>query len=408
MAIIREFKGLRPKQELAPKVAELPYDVVNAEEAAAIAAGNQYSFFRISRAEIDIPGCKDNYSPEVYRKGKENLEKFTADGIMIQDSSPCLYLYTQIMNGRSQTGLVSCVSIDDYINNRIKKHELTREDKETDRSTHLDILSANTGPVFLMFREDGSAKDIFARAAAIKPVNEFTAVDGITHIFRVIDDPAMIAEFKKVLADNIFYIADGHHRAASAVRVGLARRDKNPGYSGEEEFNFFLAVVFPHDQLKILPYNRAVKDLNGKSPQQFMEALKEKFSVDESAIKSPENLHTVSMYIDKKWYLLKPKFPISKDPIDSLDVKILQDNLLSPILGIHNPRTDKRIDFIGGIRGTAELEKIVDSGKFAVAFSMYPTTLEQLMDVSDAGSIMPPKSTWFEPKLRSGLVLHLL
>jgi uncharacterized protein (DUF1015 family) len=408
MAQIKEFKGLRPRKDIVNQVAELPYDVVNSEEAKAIVGNNSHSFFHISKPEIDLAPDTDPYGPPVYMKGKENLESFIKKGVLAQDKEPYLYLYTQIMGGRAQTGLVACVNIDDYMNNTVKKHELTRADKEKDRTTHLDILNANTGPVFLLYNEDGAKKQLFKNAMAIEPEYNFTSSDGISHILRVIKDKTTIKEFVQAFKNDILYIADGHHRAASAIRVGQMRRESNPSYSGAEEFNWFLAVIFPHSQLKILPYNRAIKDLNGLSTEQFLSKISEKFTVTQNGIKEPAAIHTFSLYCGGNWHTLVPKFPIPSDPIEGLDVKILQTTVLDPVLGIKDPRTDKRIDFIGGIRGTAELEKLVDSGKFVIAFSMYPTTVEQLMRVSDSDGIMPPKSTWFEPKLRSGIVVHLL
>lgn len=408
MAQIKEFKGLRPRKDIANQVAELPYDVVNSDEAKAIAGNNPHSFFHISKPEIDLGPDVDHYSETVYMKGKENLDSFINKGVLVQDRDPYLYLYTQIMGGRAQTGLVACVNIDDYINNIVKKHELTRADKEQDRTTHLDILNANTGPVFLLYNEDGSKKQLFKTAMAIQPEYNFTSSDGISHILRVIKDKKMISAFTEAFSKDILYIADGHHRAASAIRVGQMRRQANPSYSGREEFNWFLAAIFPHNQLKIFPYNRAVRDLNGLSEDKFLAKISEKFDVTQSGLKEPSKIHTFSLYCGRKWHTLAPKFPIPADPIEALDVKILQTAILDPVLGITDPRTDRRIDFIGGIRGTAELEKLVDSGEFAIAFSMYPTTVEQLIGVSDSNGIMPPKSTWFEPKLRSGIVVHLL
>ena len=408
MAQVREFKGIRPEKDLAEKVAELPYDVVNSQEARAIAAGNEFSFFHISKPEIDLDEQINPYDETVYRKGKENLERFIQKGVLAQDSRPCLYLYTQIMNGRAQTGLVACVNIDDYLNNRVKKHELTRADKEQDRTTHLDILNANTGPVFLLYHEDGKKESLFKKALEITPEYDFTAQDGISHILRVIDDPELIRSFEESFKNDILYIADGHHRAASAVRVGQLRRKANPSYSGDEEFNWFLAVIFPHNQLKILPYNRVIRDLNGMNQDEFIKAIEKKYMVTASGLKEPDRLHSFSFYCGKQWYTLVPKFNIPDDPIEGLDVKILQNTVLDPLLGIKDPRTDKRIDFIGGIRGTGELERLVDSGGFIAAFSLYPTTVEQLINVSESNGIMPPKSTWFEPKLRSGMVVHLL
>jgi len=408
MAKIKSFRGLRPTKDLAEKVSELPYDVVSCEEAKEIAGNNTYSFFHITRPEIGLSCDMDPYDDVVYKTGKKNLDFFIEHGILKQDDDAKLYLYTQVMDGRPQTGLVACVSIDDYINNNVKKHELTREDKEKDRTKHLNILNANTGPVFLLYREDGSRQSIFKKAMQLEPEYDFVADDGIRHIVRVIDDNSMINDIEKSFKDDTLYIADGHHRAASGVRVGQNRREDNPGFTGEEEYNGFLAVIFPHDQLKILAYNRVVKDLNGMNTGQFLEILKKNFSVEKTGKMNPEGIREFSMYLDGNWYTLQPQFEISKDPIESLDVRILQDNLLNPVLGIKDPRTEKRINFIGGIRGTAELEKLVDSGEYKVAFSMFPTSVEQLMDVSDSDGIMPPKSTWFEPKLRSGLFVHLL
>ena len=406
MAIIKAFKAIRPSRDLAEKVAELPYDVVDSEEARDIAVGNEHSFFHISKPEIDMEPGINIYDPTVYAAGRDNFRGFIEKGVMFQENEPRLYLYTQIMNGRSQTGLVAGVNIDDYIENRVKKHELTREDKEQDRTVHLDIVGANTGPVFLLYREDGSKRDLFREGMKLEPEYDFTAVDGVRHIVRVITDAALIRAFEEKFRDDILYIADGHHRAASAVRVGKNRREANPSYTGSEEFNYFLAVIFPHEELAIMAYNRAVKDLNGYDAGSFMERIGQSFTIKENAPKVPEKRGDVSMYMDGKWYTLTPSFPIPEDPINGLDVKILQDNLLDPVLGIKNPRTDNRIQFIGGIRGTAELEKLVNSGKHVVAFSMYPTSIEELMDVADADEIMPPKSTWFEPKLRSGLLVH--
>jgi uncharacterized protein (DUF1015 family) len=294
------------------------------------------------------------------------------------------------------------------MNNVIKKHELTREDKELDRTRHLDILNVNTGPVFLIYRESDDKKALVDKAMKLEPVFDFTADDGIRHIGRVIEDAELIKEIEKSFEKDELYIADGHHRAASGVRVGKMRREKNPGYTGDEEFNYFLAVFFPHTQLKILAYNRVVKDLNGMDRDGFIAALGKEFKVEKTGVKVPQKVNTFSMYLAGEWYTLTPSFTIPADPIESLDVTIIQKKILAPVLGINDPRKDKRIDFVGGIRGTAELEKVVDSGEFAVAFSMHPTEITQLMEVSDAGMIMPPKSTWFEPKLRSGLFVHEL
>ncbi|MGL4368374.1 MAG: DUF1015 domain-containing protein, partial [Spirochaetota bacterium] len=396
----------RPPADLVEKIAELPYDVLDTEEARVIADKNPLSFFHISKPEVDLPAGTDPYSAVVYETGKRNIEKFIDEKRFVEDEKAKLYMYTLVMNGRAQTGLLSCVSIDDYINNVVKKHEFTREDKEQDRIRHMEAVSAHVGLVFLFYKEDGSKKDLFSRAMALSPVYDYTAVDGVRHVLRVIEDDAMISAFKTAFSNDILYIADGHHRAASAVKVGLRRREKNPGASADAPFNWFMSVIFPHDQLMIMPYNRVVKDLNGLSKDMFLAKLGEKFSIEKTDSSSPAELHSFCMYLDSMWYRLKPSFSIPSDPVEALDVSIMQNDILSPILGIGNPRTDKRINFVGGIRGAAELVKLVDSGDYSVAFSMYPTSIEELMDVSDSGNVMPPKSTWFEPKLRSGLVIH--
>ena len=409
MASIKPFKALRPKAELAEKVAELPYDVVSSQEARDIAKDNKYSFFYITKPEIDMDENIDIYSQEVYDTGRKALKSFISDGVFVQEEKPCYYLYTQTMDGRSQTGIVACVSIDDYIANRVKKHELTREDKELDRTRHIDVVNANTGPVFLFFKDNDKRGSLFEKALSAPPIYDFTAIDSIRHTVRIIEDDQLIQEITQMIAPEALYIADGHHRAASSVRVGIKRREEFTDYTGQEEFNSFLSVIFPHTELKILAYNRVVKDLNGLNTDSFIEELKSKnFTVEKTGKKVPDGTKEFSMYLDKNWYTVKPNFAITQDPLAGLDVSILQDNILSPILGIKDPRKDERVNFVGGIRGTAELEKITNNGEYTVAFSMYPTTLEQLIDVSDADKIMPPKSTWFEPKLRSGLLLHLL
>jgi len=408
MAKIRPFSGIRPVKDLAQKIAELPYDVVSLPEVIAIAGNNPYNFYHVTRSEMDLAPGTDPYSPEVYKKAKETFDMFTSKGYMIADREPMFYLYSQVMDGRMQTGIVACADVDDYLKEVIKKHELTREEKELDRTRHIDITKANTGPVFLIYRDSDQKRKLLEKAMKAEPVYDFTAVDGIRHIVRLIDDRALVSEIEKSFTGDELYIADGHHRAASAVRVCKMRREKNPGYTGNEEFNGFLSVIFPHTQLKILAYNRVVKDLNGMTDDQFMKKLGEEFAVEKSGVKVPLKVNTFSMFFRNEWYTVKPKFEISKDPIESLDVTIIQKKVLAPLFGIDDPRKDRRIDFVGGIRGTAELEKVVNSGNFAVAFSMYPTEIEQLMKVSDAGLIMPPKSTWFEPKLRDGLVVHTL
>lgn len=411
MAVIRQFKAIRPTPEMAEKVAALPYDVVNSEEAAEMVIGNPYSFLHVDKAEIDLPAGTDIYSPEVYEKAKSNLEKMITDGVLVQDEKPMLYVYELTMDGRSQTGLVACTSIDEYMQGIIKKHELTREDKEQDRIRHVDICNANTGPIFLAYRTVDEISEIVDNVKKNAPVYDFTAEDGIIHRAWIIDNEETINRLVKLFKDvpNL-YIADGHHRNASAAKVGLKRRNENPNYTGDEEFNYYLAVIFPSDQLKILDYNRVVKDLNGLSEEEFIKKLSEKFDIVETEGRAkPNKAYDFGMYMDGKWYMLTAKDEIkSKDAVKGLDVSILQDNVLIPILGIGDIRTDKRIDFVGGIRGLGELEKRVNSGEMKVAFAMYPTSIEQLMTIADENKIMPPKSTWFEPKLRSGLFIHSL
>ncbi len=408
MARIKAFKGLRPDQALAPRVAELPYDVLSSAEAKAIAQGKPESFFHISKPEIDLPEDVSLYDDRVYATGRKNLDAFIEKGILRKDEHDCMYLYTQVMEGREQTGLVACLHIDDYVNELIKKHELTREDKEKDRMRHMDELNAQAGLVFTFYKDEGKGRDLFDRALKTAPVYDFTTGDGIRHVFRVLDDTSLIADFTAMIAPMQLYIADGHHRAASAVKLGLARRAAGKTSADREEFNWFMAVVFPHSQLKIFPYNRVVKDLHGMTPAQFMEKLSAKFTLSKTPAKTPPRGHSFCMYLEKQWYLMEPRFPLPSGPIERLDVSILQTEVLDPLLGISDPRRDKRIDFIGGIRGSGELERVVDAGEFELAFSMYATTLEELISVADINGLMPPKSTWFEPKLRSGIVLHRL
>ena len=414
MAIFKPFKALRPTEEYASRVAALPYDVMNSEEAREMVKGNPYSFLHVDKAEIDLEKSVDLYSDEVYKKAKENLIALEKDGIMKQDEKKCFYIYRQIMNGREQTGLVGCASIDDYINNQIKKHELTRADKEADRIRHVDTCDANTGPIFLCYKEcDEVDSLILDFKNNNSPVYDFVTEDGISNTVWVIEDDDLNNKLSSLLENaGAFYIADGHHRCASAVNVGKKRREENPQYNGTEEFNFFLAVLFPAKTLSIMDYNRVVKDLNGYNKDEFINKIEEKFEVIKTDSKepfSPKEKHTFGMYLDNTWYMLKSKAGTfnENDPVERLDVSILQNNLLSPILNIGDPRTDKRIDFIGGIRGLKELERRVKED-MTVAFSMYPTTLDDLMDIADANKIMPPKSTWFEPKLLSGLFIHKL
>lgn len=409
MANIRPFQCIRPNEKVASKVAALPYDVYNRAEAKAEVERETLSFLKIDRAETQFDDRVDMYDDRVYQKAKELLEKNIADGIFIEDIQNCYFIYELIMNGRSQTGLVACASIDDYLNQVIKKHEKTREDKEFDRIRHVDTCSAQTGPIFLAYRSNSTINTVVEEVKKSKPLYGFTALDGITHNVWRIDDLEKIRIIQKEFTTiNSIYIADGHHRAASAVKVGLKRREAHKGYDGTEEFNYFLSVLFPEDQLMILPYNRVVKDLNGLSYKEFLDKISEDFTIEElgNTALSPESKGSFGMYLNDNWYKLTIKKEThNTDPVESLDVSILQNYLLSPILGIGDPRKDKRIDFIGGIRGLKELEKRVKED-MAVAFSMHPTGIDELFSVSDAGKLMPPKSTWFEPKLRSGLFIH--
>ena len=411
MAAVKPFICIRPAKENAAKVASLPYDVYNRKEACAAVAGNPVSFLNIDKAETQFSDDVDTYADCVYEKARELLDTQIAEGVYVTDAGDHYYLYELTMDGRSQTGIVACSSIDDYVNGVVKKHENTREDKELDRIRHVDTVNAQTGPIFLTYRQNEILKAIVAEEKAKPVLYDFVSDDGIRHRVWKIDDPAQTAAIEAAFAAiPATYIADGHHRAASAVKVGLKRRAENPGYTGEEPFNYFLSVLFPDEELMILPYNRVVKDLNGMSREQFFEAVKEKFELEEIGKEpyAPAEKGTFGMYLDNTWYALKvlPQYR-SADPVKGLDVSILQDQLLGPVLGIGDPRTDKRIDFIGGIRGLKELERRVRED-MEIAFSMYPTSIEELLAVADAGLLMPPKSTWFEPKLRSGLFIHKL
>jgi uncharacterized protein (DUF1015 family) len=413
MAVVRPFKAVRPVENLADKVAALPYDVMNSDEAREMVEGNPYSFLHVDKPEIDLDKSIDLYDKRVYEKARENLNKMISEGILVRDSKPNLYIYRQIMNGRSQTGIVGCTSIDDYMKDIIKKHEHTRADKEQDRINHVDYCDANTGPIFLTYRNRKEISDIVAEWTEKKPLYDFVSEDGISHIVWIIEDEETISDIYSLFSEvDYLYIADGHHRAASAVKVGKMRREAKPNYSGEEEFNFFLSVIFPDNDLYIMDYNRVVKDLNGLSTDEYMLKISEKFDVstyEGEGTYMPSSKHTYGMYLEGKWYKLTAKEGTydPNDPVDRLDVSILQKNLLSSILGIEDPRTDKRIDFVGGIRGLKELERRVETG-MKVAFSMFATTIDDLMAIADAGKVMPPKSTWFEPKLRSGLFVHEL
>ena len=410
MAEIRPFVCVRPAEELASRVAALPYDVYNRQEAKEEVQREPLSFLKIDRAETNFDDSVDTYAPEVYQKAKELLQKDKQEGVYITDEDRSYYIYQLVMDGRPQTGLVACSSVDDYMNHVIKKHENTREDKEIDRITHVDTCSAQTGPIFLAYRSDKGIHDIVASYVEKEtPIYDFTAVDGIAHrVWKIAKKEDVDAIYKAFQNIQQIYIADGHHRAASAVKVGLKRRQENPGYTGEEEFNYFLSVLFPHDELRILDYNRTVKDLNGRSLTQFLEEISKNFIVEKAEGQvRPEKKGTFGMYTEGQWYHLtaKPELFEGKDAVGSLDVSVLQDYLLGPVLGIGDPRTDQRIDFIGGIRGLSELEKRADSD-MKISFSMYPTSITELFDVADQELLMPPKSTWFEPKLRSGLFIH--
>jgi len=404
MLQIRAFQGLRPAQDLVHLVACVPYDVVDRNESAALCKDNPHSLLHVDRAEIDLPPETDPYSPEVYAKALSNFLGLQKSGVLIRETGPCLYLYEQRMGSHAQTGLVGVCHIEDYENNLIKKHEKTRRDKEDDRTRLIDTLSADTGPVFLTYRDQASINTLVDGVKKQAPLYDFTAPDGIGHtVWRIPGGESFVRAFQEV---PVSYVADGHHRTASAVRVGRERRAANPHHTGNEDYNWFLSVLFPASQLRILPYNRCVRDLNGKSADEFLAAVGSRFSVTENASPSPAKNGSVSMYLAGKWYGLNWQEDPKADPVSRLDVSVLQDRLLSPVLGIDDPRTSQRIDFVGGIRGTEELQGRVDSGRGAVAFSMAPTTVEQLMDIADADQIMPPKSTWFEPKLRSGLFIH--
>jgi uncharacterized protein (DUF1015 family) len=414
MSKIRPFKGLRPVPDKAEQVASPPYDVLNSEEAREMAQGNPLSFLHVVKPEIDLPPDVDLYADAVYAKGAANLAKLRADSVLVRDREPRLYVYAQTMRigdrDHYQVGVLAGASVEEYENGLIKKHELTRADKEADRTRHVETLGANTGPVFLTYRASAAIDSLVAGITEGAPVYDFTAADGIGHRLWTVEEEQTISALVNAFdAVPCSYVADGHHRSASAAAAGRRRREANPDHTGDEPYNFYLAVFFPHDQLYIMDYNRVVLDLGGLSEQEFLEKVSERFEIAPSDAARPERATEFGMYLGGRWHRLtaKPGTFDADDPVSSLDVAILQDNLLSPILGIEDPRTDKRIDFVGGIRGTAELERRVNQGG-AVAFAMYATSIEQLMAIADAGKIMPPKSTWFEPKLRSGLVINLL
>jgi len=414
MAVVRPFRGLRPQPELAAKVASPPYDVINSDEARQMAAGNGYSFLHINKPEIDLPVGTDLYDEKVYARGAENLKKFIDEKSLFQDENPAFYLYQQIMGDHKQIGLVACVSAEDYRQNKIKKHELTRIDKEDDRLKHILSLNAQTGPVFLTYRAQKSIDTLLQSIVKDKPVYDFQTDDNIQHTFWVISDSNLIdqitEEFSKV---DFLYVADGHHRSAAGTRAAEELSKKNPNHTGDEEYNYFLSVLFPDNQMYIMDYNRVVKDLNGLSEKEFLDSLRSNFLVREFARSegySPRVKHDFGMYLNGMWYRLSaiPGTWDDTHPTRRLDVSILYENLLKPVLDIGDPRKDRRIDYVGGMRGIEGLEARVDTGEMAVPFSLYPTSIQDLLTIADANEIMPPKSTWFEPKLRSGLIIHLL
>lgn len=400
---IRAFQGLVPQPALAPEVACVPYDVVNTAEAAALAAGKPHSLLHVDRAEIDLPRETDPHADVVYATAQKNFLALQRDGVLRREAAPSLYVYQQQMGAHRQRGLVAVCHVEDYDAELIKKHEKTRKDKEDDRTRLIDTISANTGPVFLTYRDEAAVTALVEAKTRETPAHDFTAPDGIRHtVWRVAGGEEWIKAFGRV---PVTYIADGHHRAASAARVARLRRERNPQHTGAEDYNWFLCVLFPASELKILPYNRIVFDLNGRTPEAFLAEVKARFGLEENAAPAPTGVGRASMYLGGKWYGLKLAADADADPVARLDVSVLQDKLLAPLLGIDDPRTSKRVDFVGGIRGTGELVKRVEA-EGGVAFSLYPVTISQLMDIADAGQIMPPKSTWFEPKLRSGLFVH--
>lgn len=412
MITVKPFNALRPTKELVSKCAALPYDVMSSSEAREMVKGNEYSFLHIDRAEIDLDKSINIYDEQVYKKASQNLKDFETKGIYINDNEKKYYFYRQIMDGRAQTGIVGCASIDDYLNGRIKKHELTREDKEIDRIKHVDICSAHTGPIFLAYKESLGLDKIIEEQTRKEPLYDFVSDDGIRHTIWASDCENICLKIEKEFLNlDALYIADGHHRAASAVKVGVKRRNENPNHNGSEEYNFFLSVIFPSKSLKIFDYNRLVKDLNGYTPSELLDEISKSVGkVSEFKGEGPcrpEKKHTFGLYLDKKWYSVEFYKEICNEEkaVDRLDCAILQKNLLSKLLGINDPRSDKRIDFAGGIRGLKYLEERCEKDA-KLAISMYPTSLDDLMSVADDNDVMPPKSTWFEPKLRSGILIH--
>lgn len=418
MILVRPFRGMRPIPERVSEVASPPYDVLDSEEARERAKDHPFSFLHVVKPEIDLDPSIDPHDPRVYAKGAENLKRLIEQGVLIQDERPCFYIYRLQMGEHEQVGLVAVVAVTDYLHNRIKRHEHTRPDKEQDRVNHINHLNAQTGPVFLTYRARREIDDLMREAMEGKPVYDFIGDYGVRHLFYIVDDEPFIREVRYEFSRiDALYVADGHHRSAAAVRVREMRMGENQNHTGDEEYNFFLSVIFPHTQVRILDYNRVMADLRGASIEKFLSRVEEKFEVnpyiasqDKENAYRPKKAHTFGMFLDGQWYSLIARegtFDPS-DPVGQLDVHILQANLLSPVLGIGDPRTDRRIRFVGGIRGLDELERLVNGGDYAVAFSLYPTSINQLMAAADRGKVMPPKSTWFEPKLRSGVVVHML
>ena len=412
MATVRPFKAFRPKPEFAGSVAAKPYDVLSSEEARQEAQGNPLSFLHVGKPEIDLDPAIDHYDPRVYAKGKENLQKLIDQKVLVEDPAPYLYVYAQTMEGRTQYGIVGCASVEEYLNDTIKKHELTRKDKEEDRCNHVRVTNSHSGPIFLTYPDQAPIDAIVANVTSDPPENDHVASDGIRHQSWVIKDTRTIQKLQELFGGiRNLYVADGHHRTAAAAIVGHERKLANPNHRGDEEYNFFLAVCFPASQLKILDYNRVVKDLNGLTEEQFFEKVREILSV--THIQGRPRLTTkgeFGLYLDGEWYQLSApdSLLMKSDPVERLDVTILQQHLLDPVLGVKDQRVDKRIDFVGGIRGLGELEKRVDSGEMKLAISLFPTSIHELIAIADGGKIMPPKSTWFEPKLRDGLFVHFL
>jgi len=414
MAILKPFRGFRPAKELVDRIASRPYDVLNSDEARSEAEDNPYTFLHVVKPEIDLPPDTDHYADIVYETGRNNLKKLISEGTFSQDEDDVYYIYAQTLWGKTQYGLVACASVEDYLNRIIRKHELTRPDKEEDRKNHIRVTNFNAEPVFFTYPDNGNIDAIVEKVIKGKPEYDFSTKDGVRHTLWIIDDKRDIVDIERIFNDEVeyTYVADGHHRTAAAAHVGEERKKANPNHTGNEQYNYFLAVHFPASQLTIIDYNRVVEDLNGNSHEEFIEKIQKNFDVQEIGTDpyKPAVLHEFSMYLEGKWYVLKAKDNTydDNDPIGCLDVTVLSNALLDPILDIKDLRKSKRIDFVGGIRGLEELERRVDSGEMAVAFALYPVSMDQLINIADTGNIMPPKTTWFEPKLRSGLVIHEL